>query len=71
MPLNAIMDHFMYGISLIFGEKHGLKITQKIILTFIWVVPLSATVQYRWKTIKTGNWDLVKGDQDNLIEVIT
>ena len=53
------------------GEKHGLKITQKIILTFIWVVPLSGTVQYRWKTIKTGNWDLVKGDQDNLIEVIT
>ena len=71
MPLNAIMDHLMYGISLIFGEKHGLKITQKIILTFIWVVPLSGTVQYRWKTIKTGNWDLVKGDQDNLIEVIT
>lgn len=33
------------------------------------MVPLSATVQYRWKTIKTGNWDLVKGDQDNLIEV--
>ena len=71
MPLNAIMDHFMYGISLILGEKNGLKITQKIILTLIWVVPLSATVQYRWKTIKTGNWDLVKGDQDNLIEVIT
>ena len=35
MPLNAIMDHLMYGISLILGEKNGLKITQKIILTLI------------------------------------
>ena len=55
--------------TLILRKKHGLIITWKIILNFIWVVPLSMTVQYRWKTIKTGRWDLVKSDCNHLIEV--
>ena len=55
--------------TLILRKKHGLMITWKIILNFIWVVPLSVTVQYGWKTIKTGCWDLVKGDCNHLIEV--
>ena len=55
--------------TLILRKKHGLIITSKIILNFIWVVPLSVTVQYRWKTIKTGCWDLVKGDCNHVIEV--
>ena len=55
--------------TLILRKKHGLIITWKIILNFVWVVPLSVTVQYRWKTIKTGRWDLVKGDCNHLIEV--
>lgn len=55
--------------TLILRKKHGLMITWKIILNFIWVVPLSVTVQYGCKTIKTGCWDLVKGDCNHLIEV--
>ena len=53
---------------LILGEKRGFKITGKIILSFIGTVPLSVTVKYRWRTIKTG-LSFVKGDRDRLIEV--
>ena len=45
---------------MILGDKQGLKIT--------WMIILSATVRYRWKT-KKGCWDLLKGDRDRLIEV--
>ena len=62
-PLKILLN------TLILRKKHGLIISWKIILNFIWVVPLSVTVQYRWKTIKTGCWDLVKGDCNHLIEV--
>ena len=30
---------------------------------------LSVTVRLRWRTVKTGRWDLVKDDHDRLIEV--
>ena len=50
---------------LILGEKRGFKITGKIILSFIGTVPLSVTVKYRWRTIKTG-LSFVKGDRDCL-----
>ena len=50
-------------------EKHELTITWNTIFSFIWVVPLSVTVQYRWRAIQTGRWDFVKGDHDRFIEV--
>ena len=50
-------------------EKHELTITWNTIFSFIWVVPLSVTVQYRWRAIQTSRWDFVKGDHDRLIEV--
>ena len=50
-------------------EKHELTITWNTIFSFIWVVPPSMTVQYRWRAIQTGRWDFVKGDHDRLIEV--
>ena len=66
MPLYAIIEQLLYRIflqntTLIFREEQGLKITR--------IVILSATIQYKQKTIKIGSWDLIKGDHDHLIEV--
>lgn len=48
-------------LTLILGEKHGFKITWKIIP--------SLSIQYKWKMMQTGHWDSVEGDHGCLIEV--
>ena len=61
-------------LTLILREKHGFKITPKIILSFTGTVPLSVTVIYRWRTIKKGlckGWPLPPTRSDRLIEVKT
>ena len=57
-PLNVqnLACKILQYLTLILGEKHGLKITWKIILSFNWVVPLSVTIQYRWRKILLMIW---------------
>ena len=78
-PLYTLTDHLMYRISLknntgdtlMLGEKRGLKITWKIILSFILsgLALNDRSVQVKDNT----NWPLgpgkLKGDDNRLIEV--
>ena len=46
--------------NLVLGEKHGIKITQKIILRFIWVVLLPETDWYIWRKNENRSLGLTK-----------
>lgn len=75
MPCYTIINQLMYRILLKitiyfdFERETWINNYLKVILSFIWVVWLLVTIQYRWKTIQTGLWDLVKGDCDCLMKV--
>ena len=66
MPLHTIIDHLLCSgilFTLILGEKHGLGITWKIIIS-LFVISGSAVSDgsvYRYGTIETGSWNSEKG----------
>ena len=66
MALHTIIDHLLCSkilLSLILGEKHGLSITWKIIIS-LFVISGSAVSDgsvYRCSTIETGSWNSEKG----------
>ena len=66
MPLHTIIDHLLCSgilLTLILGEKHGLGITWKIIIS-LFVISGSAVSDgsvYRYGTIETGCWNSEKG----------
>ena len=70
MPFHAIIDSLMNKKSLknAIDIDFRMKFYLKIILSFISLLP-QVNIHYSWKTIQTGCYDLVKGDQDCLIEV--
>ena len=70
MPFHPIIDSLMNKHSLKNATDidFRIKFHLKIILSFISLLP-QVNIHYRWKTIQTGCYDLVKGDQDCLIEV--
>lgn len=79
MPLYTLTDHLMYRISLknntgdtlMLGEKRGLKITWKIILSFILsgLALNDRSVQVKDNTNRPLGPGKLKGDDNRLIEV--
>ena len=78
-PLYTLTDHLMYRISLknntgdtlMLGEKRGLKITWKIILSFILsgLALNDRSVQVKDSTNRPLGPGKLKGDDNRLIEV--
>ena len=72
-PSCALSDH--YGtktlskmlLTLISIDKHELNFTWKIILSFIWMVLLVVTVEYRWRTILAAMNTTELGKVGNII----